>query len=240
VFGVGDSSLPFDAGIRNMSPSIMPPPVPRPQQDEPVAEEAEEVATPTDPKTLAKIAITEAIRNATMKDFDGENFVINGKTYTFKTEGVSVPALGTFCNKNGIRTDDGKSLRNANRGIVEGAIKDKHRRINAGEEDPWVVKKGSKKDKDKDKAAPVNRFRLANVMYGEAMKEALQNKGASLTKDELIISSAGSKAGDRDFNEAAMKEYNKEKHDEYDTLHFADDKDTTATTPGTQTKCHCH
>jgi hypothetical protein len=131
-----------------------------------------------------------------------------------------VPALRTFCNKNGIRTDDGKSLRNANRGIVEGAIKDKYRRINAGEEDPWN-KKESKKDKDK--AAPVNRFRLANVMYGEAMKEALQNKGASLTKDELIISSAGSKAGDRDFYEAAMKEYNKEKHDEYDTLHFADD-----------------
>jgi hypothetical protein len=36
-------------------------------------------------------------------------------------------------------------------------------------------------------------------MYGEAMKEALQNKGASLTKDELIISSVCSKAGDRDF-----------------------------------------
>jgi hypothetical protein len=85
-----------------------------------------------------------------------------------------------------------------------------------------VVKKGSKKDKDKDKAAPVNRFCLANVMYGEVMKEALQNKGASLAKDELIISSsAGSKAGDRDFYEAAMKEYNKEENDEYDTLHFA-------------------
>jgi hypothetical protein len=86
-----------------------------------------------------------------------------------------------------------------------------------------VVKKGSKKDKDKDKAAPVNRFRLANVMYGEAMKEALKNKGASLTKDELIISSVGSKAGVRDFYEAAIKEYNKEKHEEYDTLHFAND-----------------
>jgi hypothetical protein len=50
-----------------------------------------------------------------------------------------------------------------------------------------VVKMGSKKDKDKDKAAPVNRFRLANVMYGEAMKEALKNRGASLTKNDLII-----------------------------------------------------
>jgi hypothetical protein len=75
---------------------------------EPVAEQAEEVAAPTDPKTLAKIAVTEAIRNATMKDFNGEIFVINGKTYTFKTEGVSVPALRTFCNKNGILMDDGK------------------------------------------------------------------------------------------------------------------------------------
>jgi hypothetical protein len=45
-----------------------------------MAEQAEEVAAPTDPKTLAKIAVTEAIRNATIKDFDGENFVINGKT----------------------------------------------------------------------------------------------------------------------------------------------------------------
>jgi hypothetical protein len=158
-----------------------------------VAEQAEEVAAPTDPKTLAKIAVTEAIRNATIKDFDGENFVIKGKTYTFKMEGVSVPALRTFCNKNGIRTDDGKSLRNANRRIVEGAIKDKYRRINAGEEDPWNVKMESKKDKDKGKAAPVNCFRVASVMYGEAMKEALQNKGASLTKNDLIISSGGSK-----------------------------------------------
>jgi hypothetical protein len=108
VFGVGDSQLPFDAGIEIMSQSITPPPVPRPQV-EPVAEQgAEEVAAPTDPKTLAKIAITEGIRNATIKDFDGENFVINGKTYTFKTEGVSVLALRTFCNKNGIRTEDGK------------------------------------------------------------------------------------------------------------------------------------
>jgi hypothetical protein len=50
-----------------------------------VAEQAEEVATPTDPKTLAKIAVTEAIRNATMnKDFNGNNFVIKGKTYTFQ------------------------------------------------------------------------------------------------------------------------------------------------------------
>jgi hypothetical protein len=38
-----------------------------------MAEQAEEVAAPTDPKTLAKIAVTEAIRNATMKDFDGNN-----------------------------------------------------------------------------------------------------------------------------------------------------------------------
>jgi hypothetical protein len=184
-----------------------------------VAEQAEEVAAPTDPKTHAKIAVTETIRNTT-KDFDGENFIINGKTYTFKTEGVSVlMTLRSFCNKNGIRTDDGKSLHNANRGAVKGAIKDKHRRINADEEDPCVVVKKESK-KDKDKAAPLNQFRLANVMYGEAMKEALQNKGASLTKDELIISSAGSKSGDRDFYKAAMKEYNKEKHDEYDTLHL--------------------
>jgi hypothetical protein len=49
-----------------------------------------------------------------------------------------------------------------------------------------------------------------------------QNRGSSLTKNDLIISSACSKAGDKDFYEAAMKEYNKEKHDEYNTLHFAD------------------
>jgi hypothetical protein len=192
-----------------MTESITPPPVPRPQE-EPVAKQAEEVAAPTDPKTLAKIAVTEAIRNATIK------------AYTFKTKGVSVLALRTFCNKNGIQTDDGKSLHNANKGVVEGVIKDKHRHINAGEEDPWINKKESKKDKVD--VTPVNRFRLANVMYGEAMKEPLPNRGASLTKNDLIISSAGSKAGDKDFyEEAAMKEYNKEKHDEYDTPHFADD-----------------
>jgi hypothetical protein len=55
------------------------------------------------------------------------------------------------------------------------------------------------------------------------MKEACSNRGAPLKKDDLIISTDGSKAGDKDFYETAMKEYNKEKHDEYDTLHFADD-----------------
>jgi hypothetical protein len=43
-----------------MSPSITPPPVPRGEED-PVAEE---VVAPTDPKTLAKIAVAEAIKNA--------------------------------------------------------------------------------------------------------------------------------------------------------------------------------
>jgi hypothetical protein len=55
------------------------------------------------------------------------------------------------------------------------------------------------------------------------MKEACSNRGAPLKKDDLIISTDGSKAGDKNFYEAAMKEYNKEKHDEYDALHFADD-----------------
>jgi hypothetical protein len=51
------------------------------------------------------------------------------------------------------------------------------------------------------------------------MKEACSNRGAPLKKDNLIISMDGSKAGDKDFYETAMKEeYNKEQHDEYDTL----------------------
>jgi hypothetical protein len=142
VFGVGDSSLPFDAGIEIMSPSITHPPVPRPQE-EPVL--AEEVAAPTDPSTLAKITVTQAIRNATMEDFDGNNFIINGKTYTFKTDGASVPALQSFCHKNGIQMDDGKSLQTAYKGQLKEAIKNKHRRINAIKEYPWTTKKGLKK-----------------------------------------------------------------------------------------------
>jgi hypothetical protein len=206
--------LPFDAGIEIMLQSITPP------QEEPVAEE---VAAPTNPKTLAKIAVTEAIRNATIQDSESENFVINGKTYTFKSEGVNVPALRSFCNKNGIRTDDGNSLHNANRGAVERGSHQRQASSHQCEEDPRINKKESKKDKGDGKATPVNQFHLANVMYGEASKEPLQNRGASLTKNDLIISSAGSMAGDKDFYEAAMQEYNKEKHDEYDTLHFASD-----------------
>jgi hypothetical protein len=38
----------------------------------------------------------------------------------------------------------------------------------------------------------------------------------------MIISTAGSKTGDKDFHETVMKEYNK-KLDEYNTFHFADD-----------------
>ena len=133
---------------------------------------AQEVGDSTDPKTLARIAAAEAIKKVTMDNFDGENFTISGKTITFKTEEVNVPTLHSFCHKNDIRSDDGKSLRNANRAVVETAIKDKHRRINTGEDDVW-----RKSKKDDSKATPVNRFRLANVMYGEAMKVPLANRG---------------------------------------------------------------
>jgi hypothetical protein len=53
-------------------------------------------------------------------------------------------------------------------------------------------------------------------------KEACSTRGAPLKKDDLIISTHDSKAGDKDFHETAMKEYNKEDLDEYNALHFAD------------------
>jgi hypothetical protein len=43
-----------------------------------------------------------------------------------------------------------------------------------------------------------------------------------LKNDNMFISTAGSKAGDEDFCETAMSNFNK-KLDEYGTLHFADD-----------------
>jgi hypothetical protein len=219
VFGVGgDSSLPFDAGIKIMSQSITPLPVPQPQQEEPVAEE---VAATTDPKTHAKIKVTQAIRNATMADFDGNNFVIKGKTYTFKTNGASVPALRSFCHKNGILMDDGKSLQTATR-----VNSKKQSRTNI---DASMLAKKITGCTDNGKAT------LSNASV--TSKEACSTRGAPLKKDDLIISTHDSKAGDKDFYEAAMKEYNKEKHDEYETamkeynkedldeynaLHFAD------------------
>jgi hypothetical protein len=61
---------------------------------------------------------------------------------------------------------------------------------------------------DDGKATPVKQFSLANIMYGEAMKEPFQNRGASLTKNDLIISSACSKGGNMPIYEATTKEYN--------------------------------
>jgi hypothetical protein len=84
--------------------------------------------------------------------------------------------------------------------------------MNTGVEDPWNT---MAKTVD-SKATPVNRFRLANVMYGEGMKEALKKKGAIYKKNGII------QVDDMPFFEAATKEYNKSLN-EYDTLHFADD-----------------
>jgi hypothetical protein len=99
-----------------------------------------------------------------MKDFDSENFVIKGKTYMFKTDGASLPALRSFCHKNDILMDDAKRLRAANKGQLEEAIKNKHRCFNAGEEDPWIKNKKGSKDTDNGKATPVNRIRLTNII----------------------------------------------------------------------------
>jgi hypothetical protein len=86
--------------------------------------------------------------------------------------------------------DDGKSLRTANKGQLEEAIKNKHRRFIASEEDPWIKNKKGSKDTNNGKATHVNRIRLANVI---CMKEACSSRGAPLKKEDLIISTDGSK-----------------------------------------------
>jgi hypothetical protein len=60
--------------------------------------------------------------------------------------------------------------------------------------------------KDDGKATPVNHIHLANVVCGEAMMEASFTRGAPLKIDDMIISTDGSKAGEKDFYESAIEE----------------------------------
>ena len=64
------------------------------------------------------------------------------------------------------------------------------------------------------KKAPVNRYRFVNVLFGDTIKPMLNERGKSLTKDDLT---AG-KLGDQDLFTAISNEYNGTK-DEYGIIH---------------------
>ena len=168
----------------------------------------EEVAAPTPSKETHPIAT-----KGTMDHFDGEKFIIDGKEYPL--DKIKVDILRAFGRRNDIKTSNRpyKSLRREKKpGILE-AIKAKKDRINKKQQDPWVTDKSSVDDDDDDipkKKASINKFRMANVVYHETLKEHLLERGKCLDKDQLDLK----ETVDQKLFEKIAEEYNKTGDDE--------------------------
>jgi hypothetical protein len=153
------------------------------------------------------------VMTATMDDFDGEAFNIDGVSYQLKD--VKVDYLRKFCVKIDIRTSTPpyKTVRSAKKAVVIEAIKAKKGRMLNDEPDPW---KSSKDDKEKGKSPPVNRYRLANVVFSEECRQMVSNRGKTLQRPDLDI---GLKTDQRVYEKVAA-EYNKKGIPTYDDIQF--------------------
>jgi len=140
---------------------------------------------------------------ATMNDFDGEVFKINGVTFLLKD--IKVDDLRKFCVKNCVKTTlpPHKSVRTATKKVVVDEIKLKKGRLLNNEPDPWEIEKEKNRAR---KPVWVNRYRLANVVFGEECREAVSNRGKTLTREELDL---GLKTDQRTIEKVAM-EYNRQ------------------------------
>jgi hypothetical protein len=106
----------------------------------------------------------------------------------------------------------GKSLRREKKPVLVEEIKKKHERLVGGQEDPWNVIETVVDNKP----AVINRFRLANVVFSEYMKEDMMKRGKCLEKDGLDL---GLRTDQLLFEKVAA-EYNKTGIYEYDQLQY--------------------
>jgi hypothetical protein len=83
-----------------------------------------------------------------------------------------------------------------------------------GEEDPWLTK--TWKETQCKFSTSVNRYRLANVLFSESVRDVVLNRGQPRTKEDLDQRLTL----DQTLYENIAREYNTSGLDQYDTLQF--------------------
>jgi hypothetical protein len=145
--------------------------------------------TSVDVKSLLKkfqhLVADASLDDLTRKDYGAAYFLINGNE--LPATKVSVHYLRKFA----MRSDVRKSLPphyKLSRGstqqqLVEESLNMIARREN-GQPDSWLQPEKPSADKY---LAYVNRFRLANVVFSDGMKDLVLGRGKTLSKDELDV-----------------------------------------------------
>jgi hypothetical protein len=159
--------------------------------------------------------VTANLNNFVIKDDGLEHFVIDGNEYPARP--VDVENLRRFVSKNKAKTSTypHRSLSrdgHLNQILVEITLI-KARREN-GEPDLWS--KGVTKTTESNKKPPVNRYRLANVIFSDLLRPPVLQFGRTLNIDEL----ESRKKTNQKLYELDCTEYNKPSVKEYSELHF--------------------
>jgi hypothetical protein len=146
----------------------------------------------------------------------------DGSVYFFKNGNeipatkVSVQYLRKFSMKNDVRKSQPPhhklSRGSTQQQLVDESLNKIARRDN-GQPDPWSQPEKASADKY---LGYVNRFRLANVVFSDGMKELVLGRGKTLSKDELDVGLTT----DQKLYERIAEEYNKQGIDEYDRVQF--------------------
>jgi hypothetical protein len=159
------------------------------------------------------IAINNPLLHATMEQFDGDNFNINGVVHEPKK--LRVDQLRKFCRDNNIKMTEPphQSLRTSSKNVVMEEIKAKKGRMMNNEPDPWTRSESPAAAK----APSVNRYRLANVLFSDTVQPVVMGRGKCLTRQELDV---GLKTDQEVFEKVAL-EYNKKGVDDYDEVQYS-------------------
>lgn len=166
------------------------------------------------PKQKAHPVATATLEHFIIKEDGKEYFKIDDKEYLARK--VANTHLRRFATHNAVKKSDPPYHSLSRSGtqceIIDEILLKISRRDN-GEPDPWERKKAP----DGNKHSFVNRYRLANVIFSQRLREAVLNKGRALTKDEL---DRGLKT-DQKLYEKIAEEYNKLSVDEYDDIQYS-------------------
>lgn len=144
------------------------------------------------------VHVVHPVAEASMDDVDLVRRTIKG----FDINTISIGVLKKFCVKNDVKQDDGSSVRKLKKEATLLLIKQKKIRLNNGEDDPWnkesIINVGT------TSSVVINRYRLANVVFGDTCRPIVAKRGKCLDKDELTL---GLKT-DQKVYEIVAAEYN--------------------------------
>jgi hypothetical protein len=163
--------------------------------------------------------VGDAVEKSSLNDFsistDGiPYFQIDGKKYAARK--VGPVSLRRFAARNDVKSSQPPygSLRRGTQKLVVDELMYKIARRNNGEEDPWLTK--TWKETQCKSSTSVNRYRLANVLFGESVRDVVLKRGQPLTKEDLDQRLTV----DQTLYENIAREYNTLGLDQYDTLQF--------------------